>query len=121
MIPRLTEYSDADLTDAASRADSRLAYGDLTPAERQELEGEVAQIEVEQHRRFRARSEVKMRVEEAAEAMRGIEMLEASIAQERERRDNAIRAAVAGGMTAYKIAQELGMSQQQVGRIIKAG
>lgn len=39
----------------------------------------------------------------------------------RDARDEAIRAAIRDGVTAYRIAQELGMSQMQVGRIAKAG
>lgn len=46
---------------------------------------------------------------------------EVEVSRLRDARDEAIRAAVAGGVTAYKVAQELGMSQQQIGRIVKAG
>lgn len=46
---------------------------------------------------------------------------EVEVSRLRDARDDAIRAAVREGVSAYRIAQELGMSQMQVGRIAKAG
>lgn len=121
MIPRIAEYTEADLQAADLRTQNGLAAHDLTSEDRQRLESDADQIKAEQARRIRAKSEASMRLEEAAEAARGLDMLEDGVAQERARRDEAIRAAVAGGISAYRVAQYLGISQMQVGRIVKAG
>lgn len=46
---------------------------------------------------------------------------EARLRRTREARDEAIRAAIAEGMTMYRVAQIVGISQQSVARIRDAG